>query len=63
MRGDVCMAMDKEYLSITEVARILGVNRFTVWTAIRRGDIKSVRMGSKWLTKISWVDQYLSRSI
>ena len=55
--------MDKEYLSITEVAKILGVNRFTVWTVIKLGDIKSVRMGSKWLTKKSWVEQYLSRSI
>lgn len=51
----------QEYISITEVAEMLGMNRYTVWWAMKRGQIKSVRMGRKWLTKRAWVEDYLQR--
>ena len=37
--------MDKEFLSTSEVARLLGISRIAVFKKIKAGDIKAKKMG------------------
>ena len=38
--------MRRQAYSVKEVAKMLGVSERTVWRAIKKGDIKSFRVGS-----------------
>lgn len=50
----------KQFFSIKEFAAILGLNESTVYEAIKRGDVRAVRIGPKlWRIPTSEIDRLL----
>jgi excisionase family DNA binding protein len=39
--------MERQVFTVTEAAQILGIGRNSAYEAVRRGDIKSVRIGRR----------------
>jgi len=37
--------VDKEYLTIPELAKILGVSRIAVYKRVKKGEIKAIKIG------------------
>lgn len=51
-----------EFLTVTEVARMMRVSNMTVYRLIRSGEIKAVRVGSRYRLRRADVNGYLDRS-
>lgn len=49
-------ASDREWLSVSEVARRLGVDRHAVYRAVDRGEVPHRRMGRGVRIPASWLD-------
>jgi len=47
----------KEFLSIEDACKLLGVSRWTIWRGIKRNDINAVKLGRKTLIKRSEIDK------
>ena len=50
-----------EYMSVREVANILGVSRQAVHKAIKSGRIKAVRFGNLYKINKEWFKEYLEK--
>jgi excisionase family DNA binding protein len=50
-----------ELLTVADLARNLGVSRWTVYRLVRSGDIKAVRVGERIRFRPADVDAYLER--
>jgi len=50
-----------DFLTVSEVAKLLRVSDETVYRLCRRGALKASRAGIQWRIKRSTVDEYLSR--
>lgn len=37
--------MDKEYISIPQLARLLGLSRIAIFKKVRRGEIEAIKIG------------------
>ena len=51
--------LNKEWLSITDVTKVVGLSRSSINRAISLGQLKSVKSGGKRMMKKSWVNQWL----
>ena len=49
----------KDYLSINEVCKLIGISRRTVYRLIEQGDIKKIKIGSRTLIKRSALNRLL----
>jgi excisionase family DNA binding protein len=56
-------AVDAYFLSTTETGRRLGVSRSYVYELINRGEIKTIKVGSRRLVPAGEVDNYAARLI
>lgn len=52
----------RETRSVPETAAILGISPRSAWNAIRRDEIKAVRIGSRVLVPITEIDRLLQRT-
>lgn len=53
---------DRDYLSPGEFARRHGLSRSSVYAAIGRGDIRSVRLGGRRLIRADELDRYAAET-
>ncbi|MGH2769266.1 MAG: helix-turn-helix domain-containing protein [Actinomycetota bacterium] len=51
-----------EFLTVSEVARMMRVSNMTVYRLIRSGALKAVRVGNRYRLKESDVHKYLDES-
>ena len=53
----------KPYLSIPEIARILGISRIAVYKKVKKGEIKAERVGRAFAIPKRYVDHILGRTL
>ena len=46
-----------QYLSIQEVANLLGISRIAVYKKVKKGQIKAVRIGKNFAIPASYIDK------
>ena len=51
--------LNKTWLSITDVTKVVGISRSSINRAISLGQLKSVKSGGKRMMKKSWVNKWL----
>jgi excisionase family DNA binding protein len=56
------MAPDVKYLSLEEVAELLGVDYQLIYRQVRKGELTAVRIGRVYRVAASDLDAYLERS-
>lgn len=54
---------DSKYMSIQELAKILGISRIAVYKKVKKGDIKAVRIGRSFAIPKKYIDHILGRSL
>ncbi|OGX21771.1 MAG: hypothetical protein A3K54_01780, partial [Omnitrophica WOR_2 bacterium RBG_13_44_8] len=47
----------KEYLSIAQVAKILGISRIAVYKKVKKGQIKAIKIGRSFAIPREYVEQ------
>ena len=52
-----------EYLSLAEVAKILGISRIAVYQKVKKGDIKAIRIGRSFAVPRSYLSSILGRTL
>lgn len=52
----------KEFLNITETCQLLGLSRWTVWRAIRAGELVAVKVGRRTIIKRADLDQLFKQN-
>ena len=53
----------KKYLSIKELADIMGISRIAVYEKIRKGQIKAIRIGRSFAVPAKYVENILGREL
>ena len=53
----------KEYISIPELAKILGVSRISVYKRVKKGDINAVRIGRNFAIPKKYLLNILGKSL
>lgn len=53
--------MDRDLLTLEQVADLCQVNQKTIYRLALRGELKSTKVGRQWRFKRVWVDDYLER--
>jgi excisionase family DNA binding protein len=53
------MDTTRQFVSVSEVAKILGVARLTIIHGIERGEIPAFNIGKKFLIKATWLEEKL----
>ena len=56
------MKKDNKYLSIPEVAKILGISRIAVYKRVKKGDIESIRVGNQYVISDSRVSEIIGKA-
>jgi|TARA_B100000959_G_scaffold29988_1_gene28748 excisionase family DNA binding protein len=51
--------LNKTWLSITDVTKVVGISRSSINRAISLGQLKSVKSGGKRMIRKEWVDKWL----
>ena len=51
--------LNKEWLSITDVVKSVGMSRSTLQRAIKLNQLQSVKSGGKRMMKKSWIEKWL----
>ncbi|MDP3790668.1 MAG: excisionase family DNA-binding protein [Candidatus Omnitrophota bacterium] len=54
---------DRGYISIQEMARILGISRIAVYKKVKKGQIKAVRIGRSFAIPKKYVDHILGKAL
>lgn len=54
---------NSKYMSIQELARILGISRIAVYKKVKKGQIKAVRIGRSFAIPRKYIDSILGRSL
>lgn len=57
------MQIQKKYLSIPELARILGLTRIAVFKKVKRGEIKAVKIGRNYAISQACLEGLLGRAL
>ena len=60
--GDRCME-NKEFYTIPELAKILGISRIAVYKKVRKGEIKAKKIGRMYVIPKKYVDQILGNEL
>jgi len=47
------------YLSVKGAAKYSTIAMPTIYAALKTGELESIRVGAKWLTKRPWIDSWL----
>jgi excisionase family DNA binding protein len=57
------MSDDRLTYTVPEVARLLGVSRMTAYSAVRGGDIPSIRIARRVLVPLAAIDRMLADAV
>jgi excisionase family DNA binding protein len=52
-----------EYLSLAEVAKILGISRIAVYKKVKKGEIKAIRIGRSFAVPKGYLSSILGRTL
>lgn len=55
--------MKKEYITIPQLAKILGISRIAVFKKVKRGEIQAIRIGRNYAIPKEYVDEILGKSL
>jgi excisionase family DNA binding protein len=55
--------MDKEYISIPQLAKLLGLSRIAVFKKVKRQEIKAVKIGRNYAVSKKSLDAILGKSL
>jgi excisionase family DNA binding protein len=55
--------MKKDYLTIPELAQILGISRIAVYKQVKKGTIKAKKAGRIYLIPYKYVESIIGRSL
>ena len=53
----------KEYLTIPELANILGISRIAVYRKVKKGEIKAIRIGKNYAIPKKYIDDLLGKEL
>ena len=53
----------KEYLTIPELAKILGISRIAVYRKVKKGEIKAIRIGKNYAIPKKYIDDLLGKDL
>jgi excisionase family DNA binding protein len=56
------MKKDNKYLSIPEVAKILGISRIAVYKKVKKGDIDSIKIGNQYVISNSRISEIMGKT-
>jgi excisionase family DNA binding protein len=54
---------NKQFYSLIEVGRILGISRISVYNKVKKGEIEAVRIGRSWTVPAKALEYILGRSL
>lgn len=54
---------EKEYISIPELARVLGISRIAVFKKVKQGEIKAIKIGRNYAIAKKYLDSIIGRSL
>lgn len=57
------MEPKKEYISIPELAKILGLSRIAVFKRVKKGEIKAIRIGRNYAIPRRYFESLLGKSL
>ena len=55
--------MKKEYLTLPELARLLGISRIAVYKKVKAGEIKAIKVGKSYAVPKANLESILGRSL
>lgn len=55
--------MEKEYITIPELAKILGITRIAVFKKVKNGQIKAIKIGRNYAIAKKYVDGIIGRAL
>ena len=53
----------KEYLTIPDLAHILGISRIAVYKKVKKGEIKAIRIGKNYAIPKKYIDDLLGKEL
>lgn len=53
-------APERRTYTVKEVAALLGLGETSVYAALQAGEIKAIRVGSRWAVPRAWLDRLLA---
>ena len=53
----------KKYLSVPQVAKILGISRIAVFKRVQKGQIKAIRIGRQYAIPVQSLNNLLGRNL
>ena len=54
---------NSKYISIQELAKILGISRIAVYKKVKKGEIKAMRIGRSFAIPRRYIDSILGKSL
>jgi len=54
---------NKQYYSLVDVGRLLGISRISVYNKVKKGEIEAVRVGRSWAVPAKSLEYVLGRSL
>ena len=57
------MAKKNDYISIPELAKILGLSRIAIFKKVKKGSIKAVKIGRNYAIPRAYVDSILGKTL
>lgn len=54
---------EAEFVTVAEVARILGIGTTSAYAAVRAGEIPGTRIGSRWIVARRVIDQMIENAV
>jgi excisionase family DNA binding protein len=55
--------MDKEYITIPQLAKLLGLSRIAVFKKVKRGEVKAIKIGRNYAISKKNLDAILGKSL
>lgn len=52
---------ERQYITIPELAKIMGLSRVAVFKKVKRGEIRAIRIGRNYAIKTSGLDQIMRK--
>ena len=62
MQGVVMQTIERAALSVKEAAERLGISRSMAFKLIKRGDLRSVKAGTRTLVPVAATDEFLAKA-
>jgi excisionase family DNA binding protein len=54
---------NKDYVSIQDMARVLGISRIAVYRKVKKGQIKAIRIGRSFAIPKKYVDHIMGKTL